>query len=63
MPKIIVDKPFNFREGPKTNAYQPGKEEQEVSEACAAHAVDVLKAAHYPKAKAEPKPAEQPAAG
>lgn len=63
MPKIIVTTAFNFREGPKTISYKPGKEEQEVSAACAAHAVDVLKAAHYPKAKAEPKPADPPAAG
>lgn len=63
MPKIIVTTAFNFREGLKTAAYKPGKDEQEVSAACAAHAVDVLKAAHYPKAKSEAKPAEQPAAG
>lgn len=58
MPKIIVTTAFNFREGPKTINYKPGKEEQEVSDACAAHAVDVLKAAHFPKAKAELKPAQ-----
>ncbi|MDG9925435.1 MULTISPECIES: hypothetical protein [unclassified Pseudomonas] len=66
MPKIIVTAAFNFREGPKTTTYKPSKEEQEVSAACAAHAVGVLKAAHYPKAKAELKPAqasEPPAAG
>lgn len=61
MPKIIVKKAFNFREGQKTTAYKAGKEEQEVSAACAAHAVDVLKVAQYPKA--ETKPAEPPAAG
>lgn len=55
MPKVIVDKPFHFREGPKTTAYEPSKEEQDMSDACAKHAVDVVKAARYPKPKAEPK--------
>lgn len=58
MRKIIVTAAFNYREGPKTTNYKPGKEEQEVSDACAAHAVNVLKAAHFPKDKAEAKPAQ-----
>lgn len=61
MRKIIVTSGFNFREGPNTTHYKPAKEEQEVSDACAEHAVNVAKAARYPKPPAEPKPAEQPA--
>lgn len=55
MAKVIVDKHFNFREGPEIKAYAPSKEAQEVSDACAQHAVHTAKAAHFPpdpKAKA-----------
>ena len=48
MAKIVVDKPFNFREGLKTTTYTASKDPQEVSEACAAHAVNVLKLARLP---------------